>query len=77
MKSSLPTAGLNPVLSNAQKVLDEKFKEAEQSLRIVSDKGRLPRKRKKFVYKTERKAYSDLIRSVMIDLQKRQQGTSG
>lgn len=77
MKSSLPTAGLNPVFSNAQKILDGKFKEAEQSIRIVSEKGRLPRKRKKFVYKTERKAYSDLIRSVMIELQKRQQGSLG
>lgn len=75
MKTSLPTPGLNPVVAQAEKDLAKKFKEAEQSLRIVSDKGRLPRKRKKYVYKTERKAYSDLIRSVMVELQKRNQGT--
>lgn len=76
MKSSLPTAGSNPVTSNARNALDRRFKDAEKSVQIVSEKGRLARKRKKFVYKSERKAYSDLLRSVMIELQKRQQGNS-
>lgn len=77
MKSSLPTAGKSPVRSNADRKLANRFKETEKSLKIVSEKGRLPRKRKKYVYKVERKAYSDLIRSVMVELQKRQQDIAG
>lgn len=76
MKSSLPTAGNSPVQANAERKLDRRFSENEKSLKIVSEKGRLPRKRKKFVYKVERKAYNDLIRCVMIELQKRKNGAS-
>lgn len=74
MKSSLPTAGSNPAVSNGTRKLNRRFKDNEKTLKIVSEKGRLARKRKKFIYKVERKAYSDLIRSVMIELQKRNQG---
>lgn len=77
MKASLPTAGSNPVVSNETRKLNRRFKEAEKDMKLFSEKGRLARKRKKFIYKAERKSYSDLIRSVMVELQNRKQGISG
>lgn len=77
MKAPLPTAGSNPVVSNETRKLNRRFKEAEKDMKIFSEKGRLARKRKKLIYKAERKSYSDLIRSVMVELQNRKQGISG
>jgi hypothetical protein len=71
MKSSLPTSGANPRNSNSHAQLKTKLAEAAKSFQLVSEKGRIARKRKKHIYKAERQAYTDLLVSVMIELAER------
>lgn len=71
MKSMLPTSGANPQNSNSHARLNANLQEAANSFRLVSEKGRIARKRKKYIYRVERQAYTDLLVSVMIELAER------
>ena len=71
MKSMLPTSGANPQNSNSHALLNANLQDAANSLILVSENGRIPRKRKKHIYKVERQAYTDLLVSVMIELAER------
>ena len=71
MKSMLPTSGANPQNSNSHAHLKTNLQEAAKSFSLVSEKGRIARKRKKHIYKVERQAYTDLLLSVMIELAER------
>lgn len=71
MKSMLPTSGANPQHSNGRVKLDKRLDTEAKCFKLVSSKGRIARKRKKFIYLNERKAYKDLLFAVMIQLAER------
>lgn len=55
----------NPWIDNLNRK-NERFLKltARKTFKIRSTNGRIPRKRKKYMYKVERQAYIDLLRSV-------------
>lgn len=55
----------NPWIDNMHRKHERWLKmTARKAFKIKSTNGRIPRKRKKYMYKVERQAYIDLLRSV-------------
>lgn len=69
MNRHIPSAGQNPQASNrarrSERKLDRRIRE---TVHIRSSRGRIARKRKKYVTRTERANYKALVIAVMRDL---------
>lgn len=69
MSKSMPTTGADPKQANAERKFSLGLtRMSRTAFSIYSDQGRIARKRKKFMYITERRNYIDLLRTVAIHL---------
>lgn len=70
MSKQIPTTGSNPHRANARRRHERQLDQACLRVRIISSKGRIPRKRKKHIHLVERGHYRALIAMVAKDLEK-------
>jgi hypothetical protein len=68
-KSQMPTQGQDPHLTNRYRKFRRRLTRDVQRLRVTSERGRIPRKRKKYVHKVNN--YAELLLAVMHELAKR------
>lgn len=61
MSKRLPTSGSNPFRDNSRRRNERQLDRICQAVRITSSKGRIARKRKKYVHRVERANYRELI----------------
>jgi len=71
---AVPTTGSDPSKANSERKLNKRLDQtARERIHVTSTKGRIARKRKKYIHATERGHYKALIIAVMNDLMKQRQ----
>ena len=73
MNRQLPSAAAErPEVSNRRRKFEKRLDETSRTrVRVVSSRGRIPRKRKKYVHRVERLNYRNLIVAVMNDIERK------